>query len=194
MRHTGMRAALLILWLLGGCPRSAIHDAADGGSTHTGAGSGAGAAANPGTGDGAAGSGGTPCVQTQACIQGAHWDPTACRCAIAGGGNAGSNATSDAGGATHDAGAAHCVQNVLCIKGSQWSPTLCRCLPTGASDAGSLPAGDGGGQACQQASQCQGPLPHFCASCAKLSGDATTGNPCAHWSCKQGSCQITVCD
>ncbi len=47
------------------------------------------------------------CVDNVLCIQGTHWDSTACRCVP--------DRT--------------CVDNVLCVRGSHWDPAACRCVP-----------------------------------------------------------------
>jgi hypothetical protein len=228
------------LWFLAlaGCP--AAHNAPGGGS--------AGGGASSGSGQGGSGA---PCVQTQLCVSGSHWDSARCMCVSgagatggagqAGGTDAGSgsahclqnqlcvrgsagdsarclcvNASSAGGGAgqagggagqaggiagqaggTAGSGGTHCVQNQLCVMGSQWDSALCKCVPGGGAAGSAADAGTVTGAVCTTAADCHGVLPNICAACARLPDaglDAGPINSCAHWSCKQGHCQTSICD
>ena len=130
------------------------------------------------------------CVQNVICVQGSHWDSTACKCvpdcqpkdcgpppplAIC------PNGTPPVVSCQPDpAGACHwkvepcpiCVQTVLCIQGSHFDPVLCKCVP---------------GDACTTAADCQGALAQFCEICA----DGSTA--CNHWTCVNRVCQPATC-
>jgi hypothetical protein len=137
-------------------------------------------------GSGAAGAGGAVvksdagqvCVENQLCIRGSHWDTQLCKCVpdeVAG-------STAAAGG-----GAPVCVETVLCVRDAHWDSVLCQCI------LDSPDAGAGAAQRCQAASDCNGPLPHLCASCINANG-GPQGSACAHWICSDGSCQTAICE
>ena len=152
-----------------------------------------------GGGSGAAGA----CVQNQLCIQGAHWDTKLCKCvpdASGSGGDTGGGMGGAEGGAGTSAGESGkggvCVQNQLCIKGNHWDPKLCKCVPAD-QDAGPAPKPDAGqgGDSCKVASDCHGVLPHICAACANPGdGGLHPISGCAHWVCKNGQCETSLCD
>jgi hypothetical protein len=110
-------------------------------------------------------SGRCPCVQTNACIVGYHFDPALCQCV----------AKQDAGMVPPVDAKPTCIDNVLCIQGDHFDTTLCGCVP------------DTSPGSCNSATDCTGALPALCQLCPD------GGNGCAHFTCVASQCQVAYC-
>jgi hypothetical protein len=156
-----------------------VLDAPAGGSGGAAGEGGSGAVAADGGSGGAAGS--APCVDNQACIQGLHWDSSACTCVP-------DDAT---------CGDATCSPQERCCQVADPSDGTCvpRCESVCPGQPCLAPQPDAGAaDSCEHASDCMGPLPHLCQVCGGLDDSLNPASGCAHWACRSKRCELAFCD